>query len=135
MTAKRLSIKGKVVSRADAEKYLKRPGDAVIVDRQGPRWLILLCPCGCGTELPINLDRRAGPAWRIYNSPKKGVSVYPSIWRESDCESHFTIRNNKISMMQRRGAISCFGRRRKYKRPIEETVAKRTQSATKISKE
>lgn len=122
MIAKHFSIKGKVVSRADAGKYLKRPGDAVIVDRQGPRWLVLSCPCGCGTELPINLDHRAGPAWQIYNSPKKGISVYPSIWRDSDCESHFIIRNNKISMMRRRGVIAYLRRRWDSKRPIRKSV-------------
>lgn len=85
MAAKRISIKANVSSRASAGEYLKRPGDAVIVDREGPRWLILSCPCGCGTQLPLNLDRRAGPAWRIFVSRKKGVSIYPSVWRDSDC--------------------------------------------------
>jgi len=71
-----LTIKATVNSRATASVHLERPGDAVIVDRQGPRWLVLCCPCGCGAEVPVNLDRRAGPAWRIYESPK-GTSVYP----------------------------------------------------------
>ena len=60
------SIKARVPSRAGASAYLKQPGDAVIVDRNGPRWLIMACPCGCGAELPVNFDRRAGPAWRLY---------------------------------------------------------------------
>jgi hypothetical protein len=94
-----LSIKANVSSRGSASQYLRHPGDAVIVDREGPRWLILSCPCGCGAELPINLDRRAGPAWRLYVSPKKGVSVYPSVWRDTDCKSHFIIWRNKILMM------------------------------------
>jgi|SRR5579862_1265242 len=99
MKADHLSLKAKVASRAGASDFLKNPGDAVIVDRQGPRWLILSCPCGCGAELPINLDRRAGPAWRLYASAKKGISVYPSVWRDTDCKSHFIIWRNKIFMM------------------------------------
>lgn len=89
------TITARVSSRANASAHLKRPGDAVIVDRQGPRWLILSCPCGCGAEVPVNLDRRAGPAWRIYESPK-GTSLYPSVWRDTDCESHFIIWRNVI---------------------------------------
>jgi hypothetical protein len=92
---KAFTIKAKVNSRASARDYLKDPGDAVIVDRQGPRWLVLSCPCGCGDEVPVNLDRRAGPAWRIYKSPK-GTSVYPSVWRDTDCKSHFIIWRNNI---------------------------------------
>jgi len=96
------SIKARVASHADASAYLKQPGDAVIVDRQGPRWLIMLCPCGCGSELPVNLDRRAGPAWRLYESPK-GTSVYPSVWRDADCKSHFIIWRGKTLLFGPRG--------------------------------
>lgn len=45
----------------------------------------------------MNLDRRAGPAWRLYMS-HKGLSVYPSVWRDTDCKSHFIIWRNKILM-------------------------------------
>lgn len=95
MISKRLTIRARVASRSNATEHLTRPGDAVIVDRQGPRWLILCCPCGCGAEVPVNLDRRAGPAWRLYESPK-GTSVYPSVWRDTDCKSHFIIWRDSI---------------------------------------
>jgi len=97
MINKRFTIKARVESRAKASAHLKRPGDAVIVDRQGLRWLVLLCPCGCGAEVPVNLDRRAGPAWRLYQSPK-GTTVYPSVWRDTDCKSHFIIWRGDILM-------------------------------------
>ena len=98
---KTLFIRARVTSRANASAYLKQPGDAVIVDRQGPRWLVLSCPCGCGAEVPVNLDRRAGPAWRIYESPK-GTSIYPSVWRDTDCKSHFIIWRDDILMFGQR---------------------------------
>ncbi len=93
-----LTVKARVNSRANASSLLKRPGDAVIVDRQGPRWLVLSCPCGCGVEVPVNLDRRAGPAWRIYESAY-GTSVYPSVWRDTECQSHFIIWRDQIYMI------------------------------------
>jgi hypothetical protein len=95
MSTKRLELKARVNSREKATEYLNQPGDAVIVDRQGPRWLIMSCPCGCGAELPVNLDRRAGPAWRLYET-SKGLSVFPSVWRDTDCKCHFVIWRNKI---------------------------------------
>ncbi|MGA8429308.1 MAG: DUF6527 family protein [Candidatus Sulfotelmatobacter sp.] len=55
-----------------------------------------MCPCGCGEQLPINLDQRAGPAWRMYKGRNEAVTLYPSVWRESGCESHFIIWRNQI---------------------------------------
>ena len=95
------ALKARVNSRANASAYLKQPGDAVIVDRQGPRWLVLSCPCGCGAEVPVNLDRRAGPAWRLYESAK-GTTVYPSVWRDTDCRSHFIIWRSEIFLFRPR---------------------------------
>ena len=131
-----LTIKAKVNSRATASVHLKRPGDAVIVDRQGPRWLVLCCPCGCGAEVPVNLDRRAGPAWRIYESPK-GTSVYPSVWRDTDCESHFIIWRDNIFLMGSRDGDSWSddvedGEDRLLDRVLE-VLSDREQSAQEIS--
>ena len=96
----KLTFKATVLSRAAASSYLKKTGDAVIVDRHGPRWLILMCPCGCGEEFPINLDSRAGPAWKLYKSQRTGLSLYPSVWRESECKSHYIIWRNKIFLFK-----------------------------------
>jgi len=94
----KINLKATVTSRGAATSYLKQPGDTVIVDRQGPRWLLLSCPCGCREELPINLDSRAGPAWRLYQNTKTGLSLYPSIWRKTGCKSHFIIWRNRIDL-------------------------------------
>lgn len=87
---------GTVPTRADASKKLKSPGDAVLIERGIPRWLLISCPCGCGEEFPINLDPRAGPAWHLYKDGRRGVSVFPSVWREDGCRSHYIIWRNKI---------------------------------------
>jgi len=54
------------------------------------------CPCGCGENFPINLDPRAGPAWRLYKSRGDALTVFPSVWRESGCCSHFIIWRDQI---------------------------------------
>jgi hypothetical protein len=85
-----------VSTRGEASAHLKSPGDAVLVERGRPRLLMLSCPCGCGEELPINLDARAGRAWRLYRNQRSGLSLFPSVWRESGCESHFIIWRDKL---------------------------------------
>jgi Family of unknown function (DUF6527) len=136
MRNERFSIKARVGSRASASAYLKQPGDAVIVDRHGPRWLILSCPCGCGAEVPVNLDRRAGPAWRLYESPK-GTSVYPSVWRDTDCKSHFIIWRDDILLFGERYGESWIdeaesGEQELLQRVLE-ALSSREQSAEEIS--
>jgi hypothetical protein len=94
--ANRISYKGTVSSRSEAVGLIHAKGEYVIVERDRPRLMILRCPCGCGDDLVINLDSKAGPAWRYYKK-RSGVSLYPSYWRNSDCRSHFIVWNNKIS--------------------------------------
>lgn len=95
-SADTLQFRGTVGSRGDASAYLKSAGDAVLVQRERPRLLVISCPCGCGEEFPINLDPRSGPAWRLYGSGQRGLSLFPSVWRESGCKSHYIIWRNKI---------------------------------------
>lgn len=95
MRAKNIRFQGQIEGRAEIKSLLFRAGDTVIINRGRPRSTVMLCPCGCGDELTINLDSRIGPAWKIYIE-KESLSIYPSIWRENNCQSHFIIWKNKI---------------------------------------
>ncbi len=93
--ATRVNDCGVVESIVEAHDKLHGPGDFVLVERGVARWLVLACPCGCGDVLPINIDRRAGPAWRIFRT-KGRLTVYPSVWRESGCEAHFMVWEGQV---------------------------------------
>jgi hypothetical protein len=95
MKATKVSNKGNIAARSAANDLLKDPGDFVVVKRDVPRLMVLRCPCGCGDDLIINLDKRSGPAWRFYSKSSRN-SLYPSYWRDTDCGSHFVIWNNRI---------------------------------------
>lgn len=103
MTTLRLNFKGVVSSRSDTTGMLNVAGDAVLVERGRPRLLVLMCPCGCGEIYATNLDGQAGKAWRLY---RKGgsITIYPSIWRDNGCESHFIISKSKIFLFERWGS-------------------------------
>ncbi len=98
----RLQLRKVVGSRMEATQHLRSPGDAVLVERGVPRWLLMSCPCGCGAELPINLDARAGKAWRLYRTPHLGLSLFPSVWRDTDCRSHFIVWRDRIVLFGQR---------------------------------
>src|SRR5580658_7577622 len=94
MTAMRAStynVLGTAAYHGEAAERLKTPGDCVIVGRGGvTRQLVMKCPDGCGEIVSVNLDRRSGPAWRLYD--RGGTfSLFPSIDKPSGCQSHFIL--------------------------------------------
>lgn len=91
----RFTLKGEVVQRHEAEEKLRGPGSAVLVRRGVLRSIVIACPDGCGESLTINLDARAGPAWRFYRTGS-GISLFPSVWRDSGCRSHFIVWDSRI---------------------------------------
>ena len=93
--ARRIRHKGTVESRHDADVLLEMPGDIVVVLRGVARSVVIACPDGCGSKLTINLDPRAGKAWRAYHR-EEGFTLYPSIWRDSGCGAHFIVWRDAI---------------------------------------
>jgi hypothetical protein len=91
----RISFEGEVPHRHEADVLLRCPGSVVLVNRVLPRSLVMACPDGCGETLTINLDDRAGPAWRFYRG-NGGITLFPSVWRESGCRSHFILWRSKL---------------------------------------
>ena len=102
-----LSLRSVVQSRSEISSQLVAPGDAVLIMRGQPRWLLLKCPCGCDDELPVNLDWRAGKAWRIYGGRDEELTLFPSVWRDTGCLSHFIIRNGQILLIVGREFYTC----------------------------
>jgi len=87
--------RGTVESRGDANPLLRSPGDYVLVFRGFLRLALMACPDGCGEAVVVNLDPNAGPAWRLY-STKRGMTLYPSVWRDTGCRSHFIVWNDRV---------------------------------------
>lgn len=81
--------------RDEAERLLVAVGDAALVERGQPRSLVMKCPDGCGDTLVVNLDNRAGKAWRLDLRSGK-TTLYPSVWREGGCGSHFIVWRDHI---------------------------------------
>jgi hypothetical protein len=56
------------------------------------------CPDGCGEIVSVNLDRRSGPAWRLYKR-RELWSLFPSVDKPAGCGSHFILSYGKIIWM------------------------------------
>lgn len=100
MRSTKLRLRGTVAHRHEADEFLEQPGDAVHVVRGVSRSLAMVCPDGCGEKLTINLDSRTGPAWKFFTGD--GGSLFPSVWRDTGCKSHFILWRARIYWCDRR---------------------------------
>lgn len=74
---------------ADREVYLIGEGDHL--------WSAAFqCPCGCGALIQLNILRDAKPRWEVTRHSDGTVSLYPSVWRQVGCRSHFVLRQGII---------------------------------------
>jgi len=56
----------------------------------------MICPCGCGAVLSMNLQNDFRPCWRATVFRDKTISLYPSVWRKVGCKSHFILRRGAV---------------------------------------
>ena len=68
-----------------------------IAGESGHYWSAsLLCPCGCGDLIQLNLLQQVRPCWQIKSHQDGSVSIMPSVWRRQGCKSHFFVREGRI---------------------------------------
>lgn len=91
----RIRWRGLHERRSEAKKSLEHPGDVALVGGERLKWMLMSCPDACGAEISLNLDLRAGPAWLV-RRPGDHLTLYPSVWRDSGCGSHFVIDRGRI---------------------------------------
>jgi hypothetical protein len=68
-----------------------------LVGENGHLWCaVLLCPCGCGAVIQLNLVEGTRPRWTAQIDGDGAVTLAPSVWRSSGCRSHFFLRRSRI---------------------------------------
>ena len=56
----------------------------------------MLCPCGCGRVLQMNLIPDERPCWRLARHEDGTASLQPSVWRRKECGAHFWFRRGRV---------------------------------------
>ena len=88
-----------VPDQATALTHLQAGVLVLVMPGNKPKSLKFICPCGCGQAISINLMPQVAKAWRISNEPGRGISLWPSVWLDVGCRSHFIIRRNKARLL------------------------------------
>lgn len=74
-----------------------RPRTLYIVSEDGfDEQAAMLCPCGCGRTLHMNLLADERPCWRVSRHDDGSASLHPSVWRKKDCRSHFWFKRGRV---------------------------------------
>lgn len=64
--------------------------------KRKPYWAIFRCPCGCLTVITLPLQRSNHHYWQLRSSKNDRPTLYPSIWQNKGCCSHFIVNDGKI---------------------------------------
>lgn len=61
----------------------------------------MLCPCGCGDVIELNLLSGVRPCWTVREDSNGYPSVMPSVWRRQGCGSHFILHRGRIEWYEK----------------------------------
>jgi hypothetical protein len=77
-------------------KKLNRKTLYVVEDDGFEEQAAIVCPCGCGAVLHLNLLTDERPCWRVTRHGDGTATLQPSVWRQKGCMSHFRFRRGRI---------------------------------------
>lgn len=81
-----------------------RPDEFVIVDYKGKLyWALFECPCGCHEVITLPLKKEQNPNWTFNTSENRRPTLYPSVWRNKGCQSHFWVKDGIVKWCQNTG--------------------------------
>ena len=66
-------------------------------------WSIFKCPCGCGNVISLPLKETHDPHWKLKRSVNGRPTLYPSVWQNKGCCSHFWVIDGKIEWCRNSG--------------------------------
>jgi len=73
------------------------PSKLYLAGENGYLWAAaMLCPCGCGDLIELNLLKKVRPNWSVQEHPDGFPTLMPSVWRSEGCRSHFYLRRGHI---------------------------------------
>lgn len=85
-----------VVELANRPKQIPERTIVIIGSGTKKKWILLMCPCGCGETLTLSLMQSHKPNWKASKDKWSRVTLSPSVWKNDGCRSHFFIKKGKI---------------------------------------
>ncbi|OCW93950.1 hypothetical protein A9168_09555 [Macellibacteroides sp. HH-ZS] len=105
-----------VTDKTPNEDSLKENDFVEVVYRNQSYWAIFICPCGCKNVITLPLQKYHNPHWQLEHSTDNKPTLYPSIWQNNGCLSHFWIKNGKIEWCNNSGFKPCITEPKHFKK-------------------
>lgn len=67
-----------------------------VVTQSERRWVMFRCPCGCNEIITLSLQKVHYPNWQLRERHERRPTLYPSVWRDVGCYSHFWIEDGRV---------------------------------------
>jgi hypothetical protein len=84
------------VVEANLPKKMRRRTLYVVQEDGFEEQAAMLCPCGCGSVLHMNLMPDERPCWNVTYHDDGTATLHPSVWRKKDCGAHFWFRRGRV---------------------------------------
>lgn len=86
------------IRKAESIDTTKLKSCTIYIESRGDkdRWFNMLCPCGCGDVISVNLMKSILPNWSVTYNKDRTVTLFPSIDKTTGCRSHFFVRNSIV---------------------------------------
>jgi hypothetical protein len=90
--------RGLIIVEGDSLPARMPRRDLVLARDEGEDWCVgLKCPCRCGRTVELLLIEEAKPRWSLSASPSGRPTLYPSIWLDTGCQSHFLLIGGRVT--------------------------------------
>lgn len=99
------------------ENSLKDSEFVEVVYSKQSYWAVFKCPCKCGNLISLPLQKTHNPHWRLERSFENRPTLYPSIWQNKGCLSHFWIVDGRIEWCGNTGIEPWIAEPMYYPRP------------------
>lgn len=67
-----------------------------VIHENTPFWALFRCPCGCGNVISLSLQKIHKPNWTVTRTKDGRPTLYPSVWQNKGCCSHFWIKDGRV---------------------------------------
>lgn len=94
--------RNRFVTDLAAAQDLREQEIGFVADGDQLKWAVLVCPCGCGDTISVNLMTTQYPSWSVKFENDASVSIRPSLWVTQDrCGSHFVLTKGRVEWCNR----------------------------------
>ncbi|MHA7111349.1 DUF6527 family protein [Sunxiuqinia elliptica] len=85
-----------IMDKTPNEDSLNERDFVEVVYRKKSYWAIFNCPCGCKNVISLPLQENHHPHWQLEYSIEGKPTLFPSVWQNKGCLSHFWVVNGEI---------------------------------------